>query len=113
MLRRTAHRILVRLGHQVLEAGGGREALEILDAGETIDLVISDVAMPDMDGVELHRALQRRGSPPPFLFTSGYSIEETMNRRRMPDGAVYLPKPWTMDELRAPLSEVREAADSA
>ncbi len=100
-LRRTARRILVRLGHDVSEASDGAAALRALEAGAEIDLVISDVSMEGMGGRELFRRLRSRGDEHPFLFTSGHSSEEMAGDPGMPAGAVFLSKPWTVDELRA------------
>lgn len=99
VLRRTATRLLVRLGHQVVGASSGREALEVLEAGDDFDLIISDVSMGDMGGVELFEVLRARGREDGFVFTSGRSVQEVTERGGLPEGATYLAKPWTVDEI--------------
>ena len=59
-------------GHRVLTASNGVEALGIL-ADEKIDLVITDIRMPQMNGIELLTELNHKGQHPPVVFISGYS----------------------------------------
>jgi len=88
--------MVVDLGHEVLEAGSGRAALDLLQAGEEIDLVISDQSMPGMTGIEL--ATQIRGFRPdlPILLATGYG--------ELPENDLGLPrlgKPFRLEELGA------------
>ena len=83
-----------------LTAASGLEALEILRA-ERLDLVISDVRMPHMNGAELLKTMRGEGLETPFLFISGYSDKEylmTAIRYRAVD---YLEKPVMISELVA------------
>jgi two-component system sensor histidine kinase/response regulator len=59
----VATRILAKLGHSVVVAGDGREALEVLDH-ESFDLVLMDVQMPEMDGFEATAAIRAREQGP-------------------------------------------------
>lgn len=72
-------RALLRLwldgaGYDVLETGSAAGALKRLDQGE-VDLIITDLLMPDMDGLELTREIRRRGSVVPIVVMSGSSNE--------------------------------------
>ncbi|MCI0381271.1 MAG: response regulator, partial [Gemmataceae bacterium] len=67
MLRRT----LEKAGYEVKAAAGAHEALNLVDGGERFRLVITDVCMPEMTGLELARRLLQHGSPPRLLFMSG------------------------------------------
>ena len=60
-------------GLDVAEAGDGAEALALLDRGEAVDLLVSDLAMPGLDGVELTREAQRRRSGLPAILLTGYA----------------------------------------
>jgi PAS domain S-box-containing protein len=94
-VRRTSARMLVRLGYRVVEAGSGMEALEVVDReGEGVDVVVSDLSMPGMDGMELHRQLRARGSRRPFIFVSGLPERDAHERGMLPVGAAFLSKPW-------------------
>ncbi|MBV8935451.1 MAG: response regulator [Alphaproteobacteria bacterium] len=62
---------LIALGYDVLQAGGGAAALTLLDEGETVDLLISDLSMPEMDGVALIHTVQRRHPRLPTILLTG------------------------------------------
>lgn len=108
VLRRTAARTLTRLGYLVLTAEDGFQALALLRE-ESIHLVISDVAMDRMGGVALHKAIRSEGWTLPFLFSSGYTRED-LGRDDLPDDAAFLPKPWTVDQIRARVEEALAGA---
>jgi CheY-like chemotaxis protein len=71
-VRRLARRALQDAGYRVLEAGDGVEALACLEQSPVVDLVLTDLRMPKMDGWELATHLARRSPPLPVLFMSGY-----------------------------------------
>jgi PAS domain S-box-containing protein len=107
-LRRTTERTLDRLGYRVVAAGDGVEALALFRTHpEPFDLVLTDVVMPKMGGVELCEEIRRISPDARFLFVSGYSDTETQGRR-FPEGARFAPKPWTLEELSR---AVRETID--
>ncbi|MFD2030437.1 response regulator [Ancylobacter dichloromethanicus] len=99
-MRAFAARALVSRGYQVLEAGSGVEALEVMaeHPGE-VDLILSDVVMPEMDGPTLLKEL--RGTHPDIkvIFMSGYAEEAFA--KNLPEGANFgfLPKPFTLKQL--------------
>ncbi len=95
-VRHLARRILERSGHTIIEAANGREALEL--AGEDVDLVITDVVMPDIGGVELQKRLTERYPDLNIIFTSGYSEADLRGEVRSL-GNAFLPKPFTPDTL--------------
>lgn len=106
-LRRTARRILVRAGYEVVEAATGVEALEVLgEASGPVDLVVSDIVMPELGGLDLMAECRERGIDVPFLFMSGYSPVD-LDDPELSDRP-FLAKPWTVDEL---LQAVRSALD--
>ncbi|MEO8200560.1 MAG: ATP-binding protein [Gemmatimonadota bacterium] len=108
-LRRAGQRILERLGYHVFAAQDGQRALEILDQNaESIDLVISDVVMPKIDGRQLYETVRARKSTIRFLFTSGYAQVGPGEESPLPD-VPFIQKPWTLDELGR---KVREVLDS-
>jgi two-component system cell cycle sensor histidine kinase/response regulator CckA len=114
MIRRSAKRVLERFGYTVLQAADGAEALErMIEAGHDLDLVISDIVMPHLDGLELHRKARARGYQTPFLFMSGYQRDEVW--QTVADDATldFLPKPWSVPELLARVHTIVERATSA
>ncbi len=96
------------LGYTVLQAQDGREALRLLDTGQPVSLLFTDVVMPEMTGDELARRARRQRPALKILFTSGYTPDETVAARRLADGTRVLPKPFGIDALAA---TVRAALD--
>jgi CheY-like chemotaxis protein len=99
-VRKSFRRALVQAGHVVKEASNGLEATELV-AKEQFDLVVSDVHMPDMNGVELLRRVRETDPDLPVLLLSGDpDLESAM--RAVEYGAVeYLAKPIDMAKFRA------------
>ncbi len=93
--------VLRESGFDVLEAGNGIEALEVLANGHPVDLVLTDVRMPVMDGMELYSRLRSSHPGLPILFFSGETglDGEALGRARC------LKKPLTPQELIAAVNE--------
>jgi CheY-like chemotaxis protein len=66
-------RVLEEEGYNVLQACDGLAALDVFSAGADVQLVVTDIVMPRMDGIELATALAAAANPVPILFTSGFS----------------------------------------
>jgi CheY-like chemotaxis protein len=66
-------RVLMQEGYDVLQASDGLAALKLLSSGADVQLVVTDIVMPRMDGLELAAALAAASNPIPILFTSGFS----------------------------------------
>ncbi len=98
MVRSVAQRALSRAGYTVRAAASGDEALALLAADPAIDAVVSDVAMPGLDGPQTVRAVRERLPDVPVLFMSGYA-EEHARRRIDVDNAAFLPKPFSVAQL--------------
>jgi two-component system cell cycle sensor histidine kinase/response regulator CckA len=94
-------------GYEVFEADGGEEALEVLeDLDFNIDLMISDVVMPEMDGPTLLKHLRERMPELKVIFVSGYA-EESVRRDIEDDQSVeFLPKPYSLDQINTKVKEV-------
>lgn len=88
--------ILKTAGFDVLEAEDGVEALAILkELGGAIDLLVTDVRMPRMDGIALAEAVAARYSGIPVLFISGYSFDLTLEQQKRPDNTcAFVQKPF-------------------
>jgi two-component system, cell cycle sensor histidine kinase and response regulator CckA len=98
MVRSVAERSLTRHGYTVLTAENGEEALDILNRGETIDLLISDVVMPGMDGPAMVREARKSRPGLKVLFMSGYA-EEQLRKSIDIENVNFLPKPFSVVEL--------------
>ncbi len=99
-VRKFAARALASRGYEVLEAASGREAIDILEETKaSVDLVVSDVVMPEMDGPSLMRELRKRDPGLKIIFVSGYA--EDAFAKNLPEGErfTFLPKPFTLKQL--------------
>ncbi|MDQ0135397.1 two-component system cell cycle sensor histidine kinase/response regulator CckA [Neorhizobium galegae] len=109
-VRRGGKRMLETRGYTVHEAGSGTEALEIMEELEgQVDIVVSDVVMPEMDGPTLLTELRKTYPDMKFIFVSGYA--EDAFARNLPADAKFgfLPKPFSLKQLAV---AVREMLDS-
>ncbi|MBA3346522.1 MAG: response regulator [Gemmatimonadales bacterium] len=123
VVRRLAFRILAESGYRVFEAATATEALEVLQlARGRVDLVILDVVMPDVSGVDTLRVMQEKSPEIKVVFMSGYPAE-ILAREGLKDLNVrFLAKPFTREELlktvaaalgpKKPNGEHREAGRS-
>jgi two-component system cell cycle sensor histidine kinase/response regulator CckA len=109
-VRAFAARALTSRGYTVHQAASGAEALRIMvETGGRVDLVVSDVVMPEMDGPSLLRELRKTRPDLKIVFVSGYA--EDAFARNLPDNESFsfLPKPFTLKQLatavKAALSE--------
>lgn len=107
-VRAFGARALAAKGYTVLQAASGVEALALLDerGDEPIDLVVSDVVMPEMDGPTLLGELRKRGVTAKIIFCSGYAEEAFA--KNLPEGEAFgfLPKPFSLKQL---IEAVKEA----
>ncbi|MCB1430569.1 MAG: response regulator, partial [Nitratireductor sp.] len=110
-VRAFASRALISRGYEVHEASSGIEALEIMEEiGDTIDAVVSDVVMPEMDGPTLFRELRKTHPDLKFIFMSGYAEEAFA--KNLPDNQEqkfgFLPKPFTLKQLATTVKDILE-----
>jgi two-component system cell cycle sensor histidine kinase/response regulator CckA len=98
MVRSVAERALTRHGYTVICADNGEDALEVLDRGEEIDLLISDVVMPGMDGPTMVREARKTRPDLKILFMSGYAEEQLRNSIDI-EHVNFLPKPFSVTQL--------------
>lgn len=92
--------LLESLGCKVLSTDSPNHALQIVDSLDApIDLLISDVIMPEMNGPELYKCLTDRYPDLPILFISGYTFEVTIKDISSDKNVNFLPKPFTTEQL--------------
>jgi len=108
-IRKMLCAMLSQSGYRCLEAADGREALDLIQAApQAIDLLLTDVIMPNMGGIDLARRVARVEPRVRILFMSGYSDDPIVRSiERSP--ASFLAKPFTASAL---LEKVRETLDS-
>ena len=102
-VRMATRDFLSSKGYEVVVAEGGREALRLLDASPP-DVVLLDVAMPDMDGMEtLKRIVAAHPTMPVIMVTANADIEITSKVLQL-GAADYVPKPFDLDYLDQAIS---------
>ena len=106
-VRTFGARALRGKGYDVLEANNGDNALEVLaKTDKTIDLVISDVVMPGIDGPTLIRMLREKRPDLRVIFISGYAEDTYRDELDEENGVHFLPKPFSLKELATKVKEV-------
>ncbi|MBW4330877.1 response regulator [Stakelama sp. CBK3Z-3] len=98
MVRAVAERALSRQGYTVLTAENGEAALEMIADDPALDLLVSDVVMPSMDGPTMAGHIRKRYPDLPILFMSGYA-EEQLRKSIDIDNVAFLPKPFSVQQL--------------
>jgi two-component system, cell cycle sensor histidine kinase and response regulator CckA len=95
-VRRLAASILRQRGYDVLEAASGHEALRIAEGyASSIDVLVTDVVMPQMRGTEVARLLREQRPAVKVLFMSGYTEDELLRRDAGGEGTGFLGKPFS------------------
>ena len=97
-IRSLLHIMLESQGYQVQEASSGSRALELLRAGDSFDLILMDILMPGMDGVETARAIRRHTMAPILFLTARTRLDDRTAAYRC-GGDDFLPKPFSKVEL--------------
>jgi DNA-binding NtrC family response regulator len=97
-VRQTLSEWMRKKNFNVFEAEGGRQAMEMIQRDDP-DIVISDVVMPGMDGIQLLKAAKAVKADTPFLMISGYPSRSTAVDIMKYGASDYLPKPFTPEEL--------------
>ena len=107
VLRLTA-RILRLEGYTVLEAGSGEEALKVLDNEKDVRLVLTDVVMPEMHGLDLAAKILAREQRPHVVLMTGHAAELSGRLERRDPSLPLLLKPFTSQQL---IKTVRKVLD--
>jgi two-component system cell cycle sensor histidine kinase/response regulator CckA len=99
-VRELAHRVLAEQGHRIIEARDGDEALsKLVEHGSDLDLVLSDVIVPNIGTAEFEQRVRELRPELPILYMSGYSRDEVTERGLIHPDRPFLQKPFTATEL--------------
>ena len=116
-LRELSREVLESLGYNVVTVSDGREAVHVYDEKkEDVDLLLLDVVMPSLGGIDAYRAIRKAGSEPPVIFMTGYSSEMVgvtesisgVNLNLVP----VIQKPYTLDALAKIVRETLDLMES-
>jgi CheY-like chemotaxis protein len=109
MVRRMAHRLLSEWGFRVFEAESGEEAIEVLRTAKSgIQLIIVDVVMPLVDGIQVTRRIQELWPNQRILYMSAHPAEVLAQYGLAELSVPFLAKPFTRDELLAKVGQALE-----
>ena len=109
-VRAIARRALGNAGYRVIEAANGRDALRICgEQSATIDLIVSDIVMPELTGPDLVRELRPKQPHIKVLFMSGYTENAVLNASVLQDGVAFIEKPFSIEALTAKVRVVLDA----
>ena len=111
VVRQLAFRLLSEAGFRVFEAANAVEALEVLDmARGRVDLVLVDVVLGEVNGVDLVRLIRQKWSEPRIVYMSAHPAEVLVREGLANPTVLFLAKPFTRDEL---FGLIREALGCA
>ncbi|WP_045215082.1 HD domain-containing phosphohydrolase [Desulfonatronovibrio magnus] len=105
-LREICRDALKDEGYNVLQAGDGQQALEVVSANKDVDVIISDLRMPVMNGLELLEKIKEKQLDIDFLIMTGFATIETAVECMKKGAADYLPKPFNINHLLVKVSKV-------
>jgi CheY-like chemotaxis protein len=98
--------MLEDLGHVVIEANSGQRALEIIDGGQNIDLMMTDQAMPGMTGIQLAEIVRSKRPKLPVLLATGFTDLPASKLTNLPR----LSKPYQQAQLQAEIEKLLDIA---
>jgi len=105
-VRKFGARALRNKGYTVIETASGESALEVIDKGEAIDIMITDVVMPGIDGTALIRRVREKRPELKVICISGYTEDSFRKRLDFSDNIHFLPKPFSLQQLAGKVKEV-------
>jgi CheY-like chemotaxis protein len=112
-VRKITRQVLQQAGYTVLEAAHGEQAIQCADNHQAaIDLLLTDVIMPGINGRELAERLAGRRPAMKVLYMSGYTDDAILRHGGLTDGTPVIEKPFTPDALRRKVYDVLSRASA-
>ena len=108
LVRMVAVEILEELGYRVLEADDGLSAMTILNSDERIDLLVTDVGLPGMNGRQVADAARQKRPELEILFITGYAENAVLNHGHLDHGMHVMTKPFASDAFARRVGELIE-----
>ena len=105
-VRAVSVEALKELGYGVVEAAGPSEALRLLDEGQQVTLLFTDVVMPDMSGRQLADRARVKRPALEVLYTTGYTRNAIVHNGMLDPGTHLLTKPFSIEELAAKVRKI-------
>jgi PAS domain S-box-containing protein len=105
-VREIAKEFLSSFGFNVLEASNGIEGLNHMKKNKSINLILSDVVMPKMDGIEFYNKIIKIRKDIKFIFTSGYPLTHPEISKKINGDVSFLQKPYTLNDISKTLKNL-------
>jgi len=113
-IRKLVHKMLARQGYRVLEAETPEQALEVArQHGQAIDLLLTDLVMPHLSGLELAKAVRDLRPAAKVVYMSGYTDNQITHNWVLDPETAFLQKPFTAADLSRKLREVLGSSAAA
>jgi two-component system, cell cycle sensor histidine kinase and response regulator CckA len=109
-VRAVTERALGRFGYVVLTARSGKEALSLARENEDIDLLLTDIMMPGMNGVEVATHVSELRPGIRVFYMSGYADQDLVRQGLLTPGTRFLQKPFTPQELAESVREILDGS---
>jgi two-component system, cell cycle response regulator len=104
----TIAELLVESGYRVFTAQGGQKALDILETQTGIDLIVSDLMMPQMDGIALTKEIHSTGLDIPIIVITGFATIELAVETMKAGAADFITRPFNNDQIKITIKKVLE-----
>jgi len=104
----TIAELLVESGYRVFTAQGGQRALDILETQPGIDLIVSDLMMPQMDGIALTKEIHSMGRDIPIIVITGYATIELAVETMKAGAADFITRPFNNEQIKITIKKVLE-----
>ncbi len=112
VMREYLTRALTRSGYAVSSVDRGTEAMKLIDAGEEFDLLLTDIVMPEMDGIELAQKVAVVAPSLRVMFITGFSAVSLKAGKAMPNAKV-LSKPFHLRDLVMEVDRIFEVGTAS
>ena len=106
----TIAELLGESGYRVFTAQGGQKALDLLETQTGIDLIVSDLMMPQMDGIALTREIHGMGLNIPIIVITGFATIELAVETMKAGAADFITRPFNNDQIKITIKKVLEKA---
>jgi CheY-like chemotaxis protein len=104
--------VLRGLGYETIEVADGAQALQVLDSGRRIDLLVTDVGLPLVNGRQVYDAAALRRPGLKVLFMTGYAENAAFTNGVLEPGMALITKPFALDQLASRITEMLKPAEA-
>ena len=109
MLRDVLKEVLEMVGFSALFASSGREGIQLFEENQDrVQLILMDILMPEMSGIETHKEIKALDPDMKFIFMSGFPDKDALSLRELVGDYVFVKKPFSVKEI---VSEIRQVIE--